>query len=81
MLAEHVGLSHLTTYRQRDALDLPFQEATFDVVWSQHKATLYREMYRVLAPGGVLAIYDILAGPVDPIHFPVPWSVCPRRVF
>jgi len=81
MLAARVGLSNLVTYRQGDALELPFPDARFDVVWTQHaamnirdKAALYREMYRVLVPGGALAIYDILAGPVAPIHFPVPWA-------
>jgi SAM-dependent methyltransferase len=81
LLAERVGLSNLVTYQQGDALVLPFTEATFDVVWTQHaamnipdKAALYREMYRVLMPGGALAIYDILAGSVTPVLFPVPWA-------
>jgi ubiquinone/menaquinone biosynthesis C-methylase UbiE len=38
MLAERTRLSHLVSYRQGDALDLPFADETFDVVWSAHAA-------------------------------------------
>ena len=79
MLAEGVALSHLVSYRRGDALNLPFPDENFDVVWTQHvamnipdKATMYREVHRVLKPGGVLAIYDILAGPAGQVLFPVP---------
>ena len=85
MLALRIGLSNLVTFRQGDACALPFPDATFDVVWTQHaainisdKTTLYREMFRVLKNGGTLAIYDILAGSVSPIHFPVPWACRPE---
>ena len=88
MLAERIGLSNLVTYLQGDALHLPFSEAAFDAVWTQHaamnvrdKAVFYGEMFRVLTPGGALAIYDILAGPVSPVHFPVPWARVPETSF
>lgn len=88
LLAQRVGLSHLVTYRTANALDLPFSDGTFDVVWTQHvamnipdKKSLYREIVRVLRPGGTLAIYDILAGPVGPLRYPVPWARTPADSF
>ena len=88
MLAERTGLSHLVSYRQGDALNLPFRDRAFDAAWTQHvamnipdKATLYREMDRVLKPSGVVGIYDILAGPGGPILFPVPWARLPETSF
>lgn len=81
MLSGRVGLAGLVDYRQGDATSLPFPDASFDIVWTEHaamnipdKPKLYREMYRVLKPGGTLAVYDILAGPSGPVLFPVPWA-------
>ncbi len=81
MLSAKTGLANLVDYRQGDATNLPFDDAVFDVVWTEHmamnipdKTRLYKEMHRVLKPGGTLAIYDVLAGPVGPVLFPVPWA-------
>jgi hypothetical protein len=38
------------------------------------KERLYAEIQCVLRPSGRLALHEILAGPVSPIHFPVPWA-------
>lgn len=81
MIAERLGISHLVSYRQSDALSLPFADGIFDVVWAQHaamnipdKAPLYREAHRLLKRGGALAIYDVLSGPGGLIILPVPWA-------
>jgi ubiquinone/menaquinone biosynthesis C-methylase UbiE len=70
------------------ALAMPFPDSSFDVVWTQHasmniadKAGLYREMARVVRVGGRLAFFDVLAGPNQPIHFPVPWASDPSFNF
>ncbi len=64
-----------------NALTMPFPDSSFDVVWTQHasmniaqKARYYGEMSRVVRRGGRLALFDVLAGPNQPIHFPVPWA-------
>ena len=88
MLSAKVGLADLVDYRQGDATNLPFDDASFDVVWTEHvamnipdKRQLYKEMHRVLRPGGTLAIYDILAGPSSAVLFPVPWARTPETSF
>lgn len=88
MLSARTGLAHLVNYRQGDATRLPFDDRTFDVVWTEHvamnipdKTRLYKEMHRVLKPGGTLAIYDVLAGPSGPVLFPVPWARTPDTSF
>lgn len=80
-LSERVGLGDRLTYRQGNALDLPFDDESFDVVWTQHismnirdKDRFFGEMLRVLRPGGRLALYDPIAGDGRDLTFPVPWS-------
>ncbi|MCM2251624.1 MAG: methyltransferase domain-containing protein [Ramlibacter sp.] len=88
MLTERSGLAAQVEFLQGDALELPFADASFDVVWTEHvamnipdKARLYSEMRRVLKPGGTLAIYDVLAGPAGTVYFPVPWARVPETSF
>jgi SAM-dependent methyltransferase len=88
MLAARTGLSERAAFRQGDALAMPFEDARFDLVWTQHasmniadKDGLMAEMHRVLKPGGRLALYDILAGQGGPPHFPVPWARVPEISF
>lgn len=83
--------THLTdrvTFVQGSALDMPFPDASFDLVWTQHaamniadKPRLYTEIHRVLRPGGSFALFDVLAGPNQPLHFPVPWAGDPTYSF
>jgi SAM-dependent methyltransferase len=81
ILTERMGLSDRLTHQIGSALDLPFDDGSFDVVWTQNsgmnipdKERLYAELYRVLRHGGRLAIQEPMAGPVQPIIFPVMWA-------
>ena len=87
-LTERVGLSASVTYRQADALDLPFADHAFDHAWTQHvamniadKGRFYANIHRVLKPAGRLAIYDVVAGDAGPLIFPVPWASQPEISF
>lgn len=80
-LSAAVGLSDRVHFQHADALDLPFADASFDVVWSQHstmnirdKARLASEIHRVLRPGGRLALYEVVAGAKEGLYLPVPWA-------
>jgi sarcosine/dimethylglycine N-methyltransferase len=79
------GLDDRISVRQGDVTDLPFADATFQVVTSQHvqmnvadKARLYREARRVLVTGGRLAIWDITAGTPGELDYPLPWADRPE---
>ncbi|WP_238390563.1 MULTISPECIES: class I SAM-dependent methyltransferase [unclassified Mycolicibacterium] len=80
-----VGLDEQITVRQADITDLPFPDASFDVVLSQHvqmnvaeKDSLYREARRVLAGGGRLALWDIVIGERGEPDYPLPWADRPE---
>jgi ubiquinone/menaquinone biosynthesis C-methylase UbiE len=88
MLSDRTGLADRVELVIADALRLPFADASFDAVWSEHaamniadKARLYRELRRVLRAGARLAIYDVVQGSGGPVHFPVPWARQPGISF
>ena len=87
-LTARTGLADRVVFRHGNALDMPFAEGSFDVVWTQHssmniddKDRLYREIHRVLLPGGRLALHEIMGVSKAPIHFPVPWARDPSVSF
>lgn len=80
-LSGWVDLADRTTFRQGDATALPFAADAFDAAMTIHvamnipaKDRMYEEARRVLRPGGVFAVYDILQGEGGDVLFPVPWA-------
>jgi SAM-dependent methyltransferase len=88
LLTACLGLSDRVTHEVGNALQLPFDDGAFDVVWTQNsgmniadKERLYEGFRRVLRPGGLLALQEPMAGPVQPPIFPVMWARDARRSF
>jgi ubiquinone/menaquinone biosynthesis C-methylase UbiE len=80
-LSKLVKLDSKTSFIQGDATSLPFDDNTFDVVWTQHvqmnipdKNKLYSEISRVLKPGGHFLYYDILKKGEGEVNYPMPWA-------
>ena len=88
LLNRLTGLDDRVQVHQGSALDLPFTDDSFDVVWMQNvgmniadKRTLYGEIFRVLKPGGRYAFQEMVAGKVTTSYFPLPWATDPTDNF
>jgi ubiquinone/menaquinone biosynthesis C-methylase UbiE len=80
-LAQRVGLAGKVSYQQGNALEFPFPNATFDGAYMLHvgmniadKARLFNEVHRVLKPGGIFGLYDVMRIDEGQFQYPVPWS-------
>lgn len=80
-LSKLVGLADKTEFIQADALKLPFENSSFDVVWTQHvqmnikdKTKFYTEIHRVLRDEGALVYYDIFKKGEEEVSYPLPWA-------
>lgn len=80
-LTRRVGLAGRATFRQGSALALPFESASFDGAYMLHvgmniedKAGVFKEVRRVLKPGGVFAVYDVMREKDGALGYPVPWA-------
>ncbi|MCJ7453554.1 MAG: methyltransferase domain-containing protein [Steroidobacteraceae bacterium] len=84
LLNRLTGLDDRIDVHQVSALELPFPDGSFDVIWMQNvgmniadKRGLYTEMHRVLKPGGRFAFQEMAAGSEPTSYFPLPWATDP----
>jgi ubiquinone/menaquinone biosynthesis C-methylase UbiE len=80
-LTDLVGLSDRVELRQGSALEIPFDDEQFDIVWTEHvqmniadKNKFYSEIARVLKPGGRFVFHDVFRGTGDSPFYPLPWA-------
>ena len=80
-ISHWVKLDDKTDFQHCDATNLPFSDSQFDRAISvhvamniPHKDRMYQEARRVLKPGGIFAVYDILQGEGGDMLYPAPWA-------
>lgn len=89
LLSARCGLDGRTDFACGSALSMSYEDESFDAAYMIHvgmnigdKEALYREIKRVLKPGGVFGIYDIFGNDKGPdFVFPAPWASTPDTSF
>jgi len=81
ILNDAAGLADRVRIIEGSALALPVPDAAFDRAYSQNvvmniedKLGMYREAFRVLQAGGLLALSNLCAGAKGDLRYPVPWA-------
>ena len=80
-LTERLGMADRVALQVGDAMDLPFDDASFDAAMTHNvsmnvpdKRQFFAEAFRVLRPGARFAAAEIAAGPGGPPILPAPWA-------
>ncbi|MER9423970.1 methyltransferase domain-containing protein [Mesorhizobium sp. M0317] len=80
-LSKRVGMADKVRFVQGSALDMPFSNKSFDTAMILHvgmnlpdKKKLMSEAARVLKPGGVFAVYDVMRLKAGALTYPLPWA-------
>jgi len=81
VMSDWVNLGKRVAFEQGDATELPFADNQFDAAMTIHvamnipaKDKVYEQARRVVKPGGIFAVYDVLQGEGGDVIFPVPWA-------
>lgn len=84
-LCDWLGMNDQVSLVQGNVLDLNFPDAAFNKAFMLHvgmnipdKPGLASEVLRVLKPGGLFGIYDVMKVGDEMVTFPVPWATAPE---
>ena len=87
-LTRRCGLADKVSFRQASALAIPFEHASFDRATMIHvgmniadKAKAFAEARRVLKPGGVFGVYDVMLTGDGEVAYPMPWAMTAAASF
>lgn len=87
-LTRRTKLDHAVEFVHGSALAMPFEKPVFDRAYTIHvcmniqdKQKLFQEVHRVLKPGGLFAIFDLMRTGSGPIRYPVPWALTEETSF
>jgi ubiquinone/menaquinone biosynthesis C-methylase UbiE len=83
-----LGLEDRVGFELGNALAMPFADATFDGAYSMNvsmniadKRAFYREIHRVLRPGGWLVLSELAKGEGGEPDYPTPWAATASASF
>lgn len=83
-----VGLAGKISHRAGSVTALPYDDARFEVVWSQNvtmnvadKGAMFSEAFRVLKPGGMYVLSHIGESGKGAIDYPIPWAMMAEMSF
>lgn len=81
LLCEWVGLSDRVSLHHANALSIPFPDGTFGAAYMLHvgmniedKSKLCSEAARVMRPGSLFGVYDVMRTEDGELNYPLPWA-------
>lgn len=87
-LTRRCALEKKAKFQVANACAMPFDDNRFDSAITLHvamniedRAALYTETARVLKPGAMFAIYDVMRTNDQPLSYPAPWAASAKTSF